>query len=51
MNPQPQSSTPEQIQDKECAVLDDQRLSADQILSAQTDDAHENDDHAPLFVP
>lgn len=51
MNQQSQSPVLEQMQEKECVVLDDRRLSADQILSAQMDGAHENEDHAPLFVP
>ncbi len=51
MNQQDQIAVPEQLQEKECAALEDQRLSAEQILSEQANDAQENEDRAPVFVP
>jgi hypothetical protein len=46
-----QQNPTEQLQEKDCAALEDRRLSAAEILSEQADDAHENEDHASLFVP
>lgn len=60
MNIYPQSPIPtaaiepagnEQMQEKVCIALEDKTLSAVQILSAQTDQAHERDDSVPLFIP